>query len=1374
MEAGQRKPETQWIPKERKATKLDQRLKSLNMSVLPDDQMNSVINCLTAKSTWDDLILYHEGPSDVKESRVMDLNLCYNTFKFKEGESLTQTFTRYKALMNELDFQDSPGDEEDTRSSQEYINDLEEEYKSRALLAESKRHTKDFEAKYNKVKAKLALLSSSALAPNSSLGKNKGLIANTYDWDEEEVSSDDNEVTEVKALMALADEDRVSVSKESAINGIKINEPSSAPARGNKSSSASKTNSAPAGKSKNVKMEDDPPLAIVMKELNELKLKISKNKSSYFRNKNSQQVYPNALQNKYKTQFKMNCELAIYRTEVYTEVCTGVIYPNKVVSDPGYDKQWQKTKKLHEPLAEAKPTGMKAKDWALLDRQALGAIRLSLAKNVAYNVVNEKTAYDLFKALSNMYEKPSASNKVFLIRQLVNTKMKKGASVIDHVNEFNSILSRLMSVDIKFDDEVQALLLLSSLPESWSGTVTIVSGSTGSTKLKFDNIYDLILRKDTRRNTSGEYSNSLLSAKDKGRGRKQDRGQKQNKSRSKSKKRGQSKNMQDITSGDYDDTLVCCVENTIDDRIMDSGASFHATYCKEELERFKLCFGKVCLADDKTVDIAGVGDVVLKTSFGTSWTLKDVRYILGLKKRLISVGQLDEEGYHIGFGDQQWKVKDVASDKLDSKSVKCIFIGYGSDEMGYHFVGIQKKSPSESFEDSERSDEEDSKDKASSEEGGSKTPHKSTNTFSTWSTLRMKTHLYDTTRGFSLSWERRKPRVQVEEKSIRIKASTRTMGVTLTMLRQLYVEDQRGFDMAKIKKLKRQLSQEFEMKDRCSKKHVLGYVLTVSKQKSSGSLDTQKRSYHYVTIDVYTLGGCSIRAIRQEFDKVEGSRLMTVRHLMLKAEIEAKLVGFMKRVTRVLIFVEAIMEQSEEPCSDGCHRTRESVKAVAMCKREGYTSSLMILSLPDTSVLKVSSTPAFVVCSVMFRIVWNGTERFVKTDIGPPDVANDDSGATPFRSRFNDSSGRPDHAVSIVEGQLSSDSENMLLILSSYIPYRGRRVGSEGRRVREPRRRNVEPTGEPNGQGNDQSVKVNEGMDGVPDFSTIIAQQLQNLLPTILAQVGNQDSNQGDNRNQNRNVVNEDIQGNVRNVSVNNNQGGCSYKEFLVCNPKEYDGNRSTIVLMRLELCLSNEMQKLETKLWNRAMVKAGHDAYTDRFHKLASHRNGSIKKNPEKRGNDGEPTSGQLVEIDKVIRGCKLEIEGHVFDINLIPFGSGSFDVIIGMDWLSDHKAKIICHEKVVRITLLGGKVLRVLGERMEEEVRHLLSAKAKEKKQEEIVVVRDFPKVFPNDLSGLPPIREIKFRTELTPGAMPVLKFPYRLTPSELEELSGQLKEL
>ncbi|GJY51222.1 putative nucleotidyltransferase, ribonuclease H [Tanacetum coccineum] len=128
---------------------------------------------------------------------------------------------------------------------------------------------------------------------------------------------------------------------------------------------------------------------------------------------------------------------------------------------------------------------------------------------------------------------------------------------------------------------------------------------------------------------------------------------------------------------------------------------------------------------------------------------------------------------------------------------------------------------------------------------------------------------------------------------------------------------------------------------------------------------------------------------------------------------------------------------------------------------------------------------------------------------------------------------------------------------------------------------------------------------------------------------------------------------------------------------------------------------------------------------------------------------SGQLVEIDKVIKGCKLEIEGYEFDINLIPFGSESFDVIIGMDWLSNHKAEIIFHEKVFRIPLPDSKVLRVIGERPEEKMRHL-------------------------DLSGLPPIREIEFRIELVPRAIPVAKSSYGLAPSEMEELLGQLKEL
>nr|GEV16538.1 hypothetical protein [Tanacetum cinerariifolium] len=96
-----------------------------------------------------------------------------------------------------------------------------------------------------------------------------------------------------------------------------------------------------------------------------------------------------------------------------------------------------------------------------------------------------------------------------------------------------------------------------------------------------------------------------------------------------------------------------------------------------------------------------------------------------------------------------------------------------------------------------------------------------------------------------------------------------------------------------------------------------------------------------------------------------------------------------------------------------------------------------------------------------------------------------------------------------------------------------------------------------------QGCEVNDGVGGVPDFSTIIAQQLQNLLPTIVAQVGGQGGGQGNGRNQNGDAVNDNIWGDVRNVLENNDHRGCTYKDFLACNPKKYDGKRGAIVYTR-------------------------------------------------------------------------------------------------------------------------------------------------------------------------------------------------------------------
>jgi len=135
-----------------------------------------------------------------------------------------------------------------------------------------------------------------------------------------------------------------------------------------------------------------------------------------------------------------------------------------------------------------KPEKMSDAEWASLDREAMSIIRLSLTKNVAFNILKEKTTKGIMEALFNMYEKPIAANKVFLIRELVNTRMKEDSSVTEHINKMNSILARLTSVGIKFNDEVQVLLLISSLPDSWSETVIVVTCSARPDGFTFEKI----------------------------------------------------------------------------------------------------------------------------------------------------------------------------------------------------------------------------------------------------------------------------------------------------------------------------------------------------------------------------------------------------------------------------------------------------------------------------------------------------------------------------------------------------------------------------------------------------------------------------------------------------------------------------------------------------------------------------------------------------------------------------------------------------------------------------------------------------------------------------------------------------------------------
>ena len=89
---------------------------------------------------------------------------------------------------------------------------------------------------------------------------------------------------------------------------------------------------------------------------------------------------------------------------------------------------------------------------------------MTLSKNVAHNVAKEKTTMGLMQALAEMYEKPSVNNKVDLMKKLFNLKISEGGPVVEHLNSFNTVVNQLVSVGIKFDDEICALILLASLP----------------------------------------------------------------------------------------------------------------------------------------------------------------------------------------------------------------------------------------------------------------------------------------------------------------------------------------------------------------------------------------------------------------------------------------------------------------------------------------------------------------------------------------------------------------------------------------------------------------------------------------------------------------------------------------------------------------------------------------------------------------------------------------------------------------------------------------------------------------------------------------------------------------------------------------------
>ncbi|GJX77432.1 putative reverse transcriptase domain-containing protein [Tanacetum coccineum] len=135
----------------------------------------------------------------------------------------------------------------------------------------------------------------------------------------------------------------------------------------------------------------------------------------------------------------------------------------------------------------------------------------------------------------------------------------------------------------------------------------------------------------------------------------------------------------------------------------------------------------------------------------------------------------------------------------------------------------------------------------------------------------------------------------------------------------------------------------------------------------------------------------------------------------------------------------------------------------------------------------------------------------------------------------------------------------------------------------------------------------------------------------------------------------------------------------------------------------------------------------------------------------DVELADGKIIGINTIIRGCTLNFLNHPFNIDLMPVELGSFDIIIGMDWLAKYHVVIVCNEKLVRIPW-GNETLIVCGDGSN----------------------RGNETLFLENLPDLPPTRLVEFQIDLIPGVAPVARAPYRLAPSEMKELSKQIQEL
>ena len=322
-----------------------------------------------------------------------------------------------------------------------------------------------------------------------------------------------------------------------------------------------------------------------------------------------------------------------------------------------------------------KPEDMTKEAWDKADLKAMSSIELHLSNEVTYNIMEETTFKGTWDMLEKLYMGKTLSNKLFLKNHLYNLRMEEGDDLMEHLKVFNRCINDLLRVEVKYEEEDKALLLLRSLPASFKHFRTTLM--FGKETLRFEEVVqDIISHVKMNKSSGVDVKSEGLLAKGptEQRGRSKEKEKESGRSKSKSRgavecyyckkkghikkncrklkadqeKKAENTSTAGVATENKPELLLVSSGKLISDLwVLDSGCSFHMCANRDWFDTYeRKDGGQVLMGNNAACKVIGVGTVKVKMHDGIIRTFGNVRHVPDLKKNLISMGTLEDNGLH--------------------------------------------------------------------------------------------------------------------------------------------------------------------------------------------------------------------------------------------------------------------------------------------------------------------------------------------------------------------------------------------------------------------------------------------------------------------------------------------------------------------------------------------------------------------------------------------------------------------------------------------------------------------------------------------------------------------------------------------------------